>query len=272
MKNLFLTFSIIACFSCGSQDTNSAESKINQLEWVENINQTENIEEPTSGSSEIPLFEKLEQQRSVRRREIGLKLGFLENKTWSSDTLRVSNFSMGSKNKTIYLSYRGNYNYYFQMYESVRGENKLIFTDTIDNSKFISDSIWDVNNDGFQDLVINWYPLSGCCIAYLAKIWLFNPMEGSLTLGPKLINPNYFPDKNIIRGFTYGHPGEVSLYTYRWDKMKIDTLEIIEPLPNKLGYKKKVYMPEYKEIIIKEIPLEYHQIDFYKDWVISKDQ
>jgi hypothetical protein len=89
-------------------------------------------------------------------------------------------------------------------------------------------SIKDVNNDGLKDLLVNWYPLSGCCMRNIFDLYISKVDEISTTK-IELVNPTFFSKENAIRGITYDHPGLASLYKFKWNKLNLDTIEYIYP-------------------------------------------
>ena len=136
---------------------------------------------------------------------------------------------------------------------------------------FEKDSIFDVNGDGLKDLTLTWYPTSGCCLAHNYIVALYDEENNSFSKDFHFLNPTFFPDEKIIRGFTYGQPAEVTLYKFQWDKHQIDTIEFIGHYKNqknkyiKSTKKKYHYTPEDGKILTK-IPEEYHKIKDF-NWV-----
>ncbi|KOY86646.1 hypothetical protein AD998_11280 [bacterium 336/3] len=70
------------------------------------------------------------------------------------------------------------------------------------------------------------------------------------------------------------HPGEVGLYKYQWNGLKIDTMEFIYPLLSHkneelniefIKTKKPVYKPNTKDgVLLKEVPKEYLSVTDYE--------
>jgi len=140
---------------------------------------------------------------------------------------------------------------------------------------YIADTIFDANGDGFKDFVVNWEPSSGCCRRDTYSVYLFLPQKETFTSDYTFINPTFFQKEKIIRGVEYGHPGEVGLYKYKWNGLKVDTIEFIYPDENHKGFyiktKKPSYRPTEKQgVLLKNIPKEYLGIESF-DWFINEE-
>ena len=134
---------------------------------------------------------------------------------------------------------------------------------------YIRDTIFDVNGDGHKDFLVHWYPSSGCCRRDVYNVYLNQPNKGNFTQDYEFINPTFSANEKIIRGVEYGHPGEVGLYKYKWNGLKVDTIEFIYPDVNNNGQfiktKKTVYRPTKKEgVVLKTVPKEYLKIESYE--------
>ena len=148
-----------------------------------------------------------------------------------------------------------------------------VIKEKIPDLTFVVDSIADVNGDHQKDFLLNWYPESGCCARNVFNVYLYIPINGTFTKKYQVINPNFFPKERLIRGVGYGHPGEVPLYTYKWNGVKLDTIEYIYPADT---LKKKFYrVKNYQDLnnpkkrqTLSSIPKEYKIIDAY-DWFID---
>jgi len=131
---------------------------------------------------------------------------------------------------------------------------------------YIGDTAEDVNGDDYKDFVVHWYPSSGCCLAEMYNVYLYQPQQGNFTHDYKFINPTFFPKEKVIRGLEYAHPGEAGLYKYEWNGLYVDTLEFIYPYFNQKGKfvrtTKQEYRPTKKEgVILNKLPKEYNKID-----------
>ena len=161
---------------------------------------------------------------------------------------------------------------YLNLYKVNDNKYEKLIERKQDGMTYINDTIFDVNGDRYKDFIVLWYPSSGCCLRNIYNVYLNQPDKGSFTMDYEFINPTFSAKEKIIRGVTYGHPGEVGLYKYKWNGLQVDTIEFIYPDTNnkeqfiktnkKLAYKKST---EKAGMILKNIPKEYHKIDNY-DW------
>jgi len=130
---------------------------------------------------------------------------------------------------------------------------------------YIDDTLRDVNGDGYNDFLVHWYPSSGCCRRDVYNAFLYQPQTGAFTNDYEFINPTFSTKEKIIRGVEYGHPGEVGLYKYKWNGLKVDTIEFVYPFVNHKGKfvktKKQEYRPTEKDgIVLSSLPIEYKRI------------
>ncbi|RYU89537.1 hypothetical protein EWM62_14560 [Mucilaginibacter terrigena] len=130
----------------------------------------------------------------------------------------------------------------------------------------------DINGDGVNDFVVNWYPSSGCCARNNFHVYLYQK-DNTFSNYFDFINPSFFPKEKLVRGVDYGHPGEVPLYKYKWNGLNVDTVEYIYPADT---LKKKFYLvqrygdnncPEKRKVLA-AVPKEYLKITGY-DWFID---
>lgn len=148
-------------------------------------------------------------------------------------------------------------------------EWKLTYTD---------DTLQDVNGDGFRDLIINGYGSNGCCLKAYAEVYLYLPQTGTFSDEFFFINPTFSPKEKVIRGVSYGHPTETSLYKYKWNGAGLDTLEYIsfeeDDIDKKTGkFIRSIVLNNNTGTTKKERlnrpPSEYRNIFGY-DWFIGK--
>ena len=140
---------------------------------------------------------------------------------------------------------------------------------------YVADTIFDANGDGFKDFVVNWEPSSGCCRRDTYSVYLFLPHKETFSSDYTFINPTFSQKEKIIRGVEYGHPGEAGLYKFKWNGLKVDTIEFIYPDVNHKGFyiktKKPAYRPTEKQgVQLKKVPKEYLTIVSF-DWFISEE-
>jgi len=146
---------------------------------------------------------------------------------------------------------------------------------------YVNDTIRDINGDGLNDFVVNWYGATGCCLKAFSDIYLLRQDKNTFSESFEFINPTFSPKEKIIRGVCYGHPGETEMYKYKWKDESIDTLEYIafQTKDDKSSVKtKKIIISnngqesskKYRIIkILNDVPNEYKKIDGY-DWFIGK--
>jgi len=146
---------------------------------------------------------------------------------------------------------------------------KLVLNQAFSQLTFLDDKIKDVNGDYQKDLLIHWYPLSGCCRRDMYDVYLYQKNNGDFTKKYRFINPTFYPTEKIIRGVGYGQPGDAELYKYKWNGLKVDTVELI--LPDTLSGKFHVFQ-HWKDFdnskvgrFLTDVPKEYSKIESY-DW------
>lgn len=141
-----------------------------------------------------------------------------------------------------------------------------------------TDTLQDVNGDGSKDYLINWYGNTGCCLKNFYAVYLYQPQTGTFSKGYEFINPTFSGKEMVIRGVDYGHPGETSLYKYKWNGLQVDTLEYIFFEKNNKNEKTgKVIRNSVlnnntettKKERLNQAPAEYRHIYGY-DWFLGK--
>lgn len=142
------------------------------------------------------------------------------------------------------------------------------------NLEYMNDTIRDINGDGYNDFVVNWYGSNGCCLKAFSNVYLLRPNKRTFSDKFEFINPTFSPKEKIIRGVGYGHPSETEMYKYKWNGEKVDTLEYVSYQKNDNGKKtgKVVISTDQpfsdKNKILKisnSVPIEYRKIEGY-DW------
>lgn len=154
-----------------------------------------------------------------------------------------------------------------------KGENKFkkVVSHRQWSLEYVNDTIQDINGDRYNDFVVNWYGMTGCCLKAFSNVYLLRQNNKEFSESFEFINPTFSPKEKIIRGLCYGHPGETEMYKYKWNGEKIDTIEFVayETKKGKISSKTGkivVLNSNYKAIkFLKEIPIEYHKIDGF-DW------
>lgn len=176
------------------------------------------------------------------------------------------------KNSKDFLYLRFNVNSWMQKIEFYKleyGNPELLWEERWENMTFVGDTIRDVNGDNQFDVLIKFYPSSGCCRRNSFWVRLFDDRTKEFTERMRMINPTFYPDEKIVRGVNYGHPGEVPVYKMKWNKNKLDTIEYIYPFPDEKGKflvtkKHEIYPQRYtppRGEIIYSLPKEYKDIE-----------
>lgn len=162
---------------------------------------------------------------------------------------------------------------YFDIYK--KGDNK--FEKVIAHEQwlftYVSDTIQDINGDGLNDFVVNWYGSSGCCLKAFSNVYLLREDRKVFSPNFEFINPTFSPKEKIIRGVCYGHPTYTEMYKYKWNGEKVDTIEYVSYERNENGLTGKILIAtggcwerNYKILKrLNSIPAEYRRIEGY-DW------
>jgi hypothetical protein len=153
---------------------------------------------------------------------------------------------------------------------------KLIYREQ-GSMTYVNDTIRDINGDGLNDFVVNWYGSSGCCLKAFSNVYLLRQDKKSFSENFEFINPTFSPKEKIIRGVCYGHPGETEMYKYKWNGEKVDTLEYVSYERNEKGKTGKIiittgrpYGDKFKTLkVLNSVPKEYERIEGF-DWFTGK--
>lgn len=160
------------------------------------------------------------------------------------------------------------------IYSKNNGKYEKVLSHEQWNLTYVSDTIRDINGDGLNDFVVNWYGACGCCLKGFSNVYLMRQDNKSFSESFEFINPTFSPKEKIIRGVCYGHPGETELYKYKWNGEQIDTLEYVSFEKNEKGEKTgKILITTNRPSngmfkilkVLNEVPAEYNKIDGY-DW------
>lgn len=162
---------------------------------------------------------------------------------------------------------------YIDIYSKSDREFKKVVSHEQWTMTYVNDTIRDINGDGLNDFVVNWYGSSGCCLKAFSNVYLLQQDKKAFSMNFEFINPTFAPKEKIIRGVCYGHPGETEMYKYKWNGEKVDTLEYVSYERNKNGKTGKIilsigrpYLNKYKTLkILNSVPIEYRKIEGY-DW------
>ena len=142
---------------------------------------------------------------------------------------------------------------------------------------YVSDTLKDVNGDGYKDYVLNWYGSNGCCLKGFSDVYIYQFAKGTFTDQFEFINPTFSPKEKTVRGVCYGHPGETEMYTYKWKGETIDTIEYLayekdtnDKKTGKFITSKEQRFDDTLKIIkrLGAVPEEYTSLDGY-DWFMG---
>lgn len=151
---------------------------------------------------------------------------------------------------------------YINVYE-IQGDSFVsVIYHLQDNMSYVSDTITDVNGDGVDDLVINWWLNANCCPSNMSTAYLYQPTKSDFTVGYEFINPTFIADEKSIFGMTYGHEGETDLYHYEWTpSLGIDTIDYLSI--NQADTINNTYLlkKDAQEFILDSIPFKYQAVD-----------
>ncbi len=250
------------------------------------------------------IIDKKEQERLEKRRKIEDQdnADSIRLEKILKDALKIANqnFVKNKFNKkydvltdSIPVSVEINLDYYFTKVSPHliirRNDPSAIYIDIYSKSKnkfkkvvsheqwamtYVNDTIRDINGDGFNDFVVNWYGANGCCLKGFSNVYLLRQDKKSFSENFEFINPTFSPKEKIVRGICYGHPGETELYKYKWNGEQIDTLEYVSYEKDNKGAKTgkilkttdKPFGDQFKVLkVLNSVPKEYIKIEGY-DW------
>ncbi|MCK6641123.1 MAG: hypothetical protein L6Q81_13665 [Bacteroidia bacterium] len=162
------------------------------------------------------------------------------------------------------------------VYIDVYSKNDSVFENVLSHQEwfmtYVGDTIRDVNGDGLNDLVVNWYGASGCCLKAFSAVYLLRNDKRTFARKLEFINPTFSPREKVIRGVCYGQPGETAMYKYKWHGDNVDTLEYVFYEKNEAGKKTGLIviangLPEDSSSRILQrlnrVPSEYERIEGY---------
>jgi len=271
---------VLTLFSCQENSNTRVLSKKDKK--VEKPKSSDNKKQNSKQNVDsLKLDSILEQAVSKVKPKLQLKSFFRKYEALLDDSTSIKvEIKLGhlfsNKNKHVIIC-RTNYEYMlFDIYKIVDNqlENVIKFSNS-SGPTFSNHSVQDVNGDGYKDFLVHWYPSSGCCRRNIFDVYLNINGTGSFTNQYQFINPTFFPKEKVIRGVLYGHPGEVGLYKYKWNHLKVDTVEFI--YPDQSDTTKRHYIKTYQRLyssknVKKEklyfLPKEYRNIESF-EWFNS---
>lgn len=270
-------------------------------------NSKKNISVVTADSKQTTI-DKKEQELLEKRREIEKQdnADSIRLDKILQDALKIANqnFGKGKFKKKYEVSIDSipviveiNLDYYFTkisphliirrndpsaIYIDIYSKSKTKFEKVVSHEQwamtYVNDTIRDINGDGFNDFVVNWYGANGCCLKAFSNVYLLRQDKKSFSKNFEFINPTFSPREKIVRGVCYGHPGETELYKYKWNGELIDTLEYVSYEKDNKGVKtgkilKTMDRPsgdQFKVLkVLNSVPTEYRKIEGY-DWFTGK--
>lgn len=174
--------------------------------------------------------------------------------------IRLSQFS---EHRIFVLRLEGN-----RWVELVRFSNSYM--------ELVSDSIYDVNADGLNDYIVNWYGTNGCCLKAFSDVFLSSAAGRQFSKNFHFINPSFYPNEAMVRGIHYGHPGQTELYKYKWRGTALDTLEYLyfendssgKSTEQLIRSETRDRVPMRTDEFLSVLPLEYHSVNNI-DWFLG---
>jgi len=177
-----------------------------------------------------------------------------------------------TKNKVLAINKNHSKTYYF-----LESEKPFDYIDYELGSSFVSDTIYDINNDSELDLIVT--TKNGGNI--ITEVRLQN--NGKLQDEIKLYNAVFDTDKTVFRGYTRHNTPIIQFYKFEWNKTNIDSIEWLaynsgkEPIKFVKANSKDIYevndsgeyylnlkINEYQ--LLKELPKEYVELErLYKN-------
>lgn len=81
-----------------------------------------------------------------------------------------------------------------------KGENK--FEKVVSHEQwtmtYVNDTIRDINGDGLNDFVVNWYGSTGCCLKAFSNVYLFRQDKKAFSENFEFINPTFSPKESVL--------------------------------------------------------------------------
>jgi hypothetical protein len=213
--------------------------------------------------------------------QIGIKNIESENfsqtfETASDSTLITTKLTIGNlfDNGKYLIVRRETPNYYIDIYLKKDAKFEKVITHEQWAMTYVKDTIQDINGDGRKDFLVNWYGASGCCLKNFIDVYL-QLSDGTFSKMFEFVNPTFSVNEQVIRGVTYGHPGQNELYKYKWNKLNVDTVEYIYHDREINGnFIKSKYLPNDKRnsqkenVRLKLVPDDYRSIYGF-DWFMN---
>lgn len=275
VKLLMLTGLMILCYSCKHMNENKTTVVPYNVDST-TVEKISDVQVPEISEKEkyadlysICLDQLLDEALEMAGKHIHQKTFSTQFDTITDQEFEVSaKLSMGNlfSNRLKHLIIQRHIigEYYFDIYLIKDNQFEKVLSHIEGEITYVSDTIQDVNGDGYKDFLIDWYGSSGCCLKNFYYVYLFQPESGTFSECHLFINPTFSAREKIVRGVLYGYPGQTGLYKYKWNETQIDTIEFIYPDETAKG----MYIRTDKkgrETKLKNVPEEYRNIYGY-DW------
>lgn len=284
MPYLLLIGFLITLFSCGqpNEQMNLPIVKVDTLESRRQKNEKERLEkirvrEVKANADSLRLDIILQGALIIANQNIN-KDKFIEKYEVSYESIPVSveinlNYHFTNTKPHLIIRRSDPNAIYIDIYTKVGNKFEKVVSHEEWTMTYVSDTIRDINGDGLNDFVVNWYGANGCCLKGFSNVYLLLQDKNSFSDDFEFINPTFSPKEKIIRGICYGPPGETEMYKYKWNGVKVDTVEYVSYERTDKGKTGNIiisidipYSSKSKTVkVLKSVPLEYKKIYGY-DW------
>lgn len=216
--------------------------------------------------------DRLSQLRIQNGFRDALAMGFEKEKySIHTDSILIDIFK--TKDKYVFIRFEEDIdNNKVGLFQIKNDSIKLVFEETVEIG-FSHSYVEDINGDDYLDVITSYYSPSGCCRRNLETVRIYNPDSNSFEKGIQFMNPTFDVSNHIVRGVVYGHPGIIPIYKFKWNNLKIDTIEYLYPIENQKNtflVSKGTYRKEAKKKFqINYLPDEYKnikEIDWFLDY------
>lgn len=116
---------------------------------------------------------------------------------------------------------------YFDIYAQIEGNFQNVLSHSLTHFEYVSDTIWDINDDGLKDFVINWFGERGSWLKHFSNVYILQANRKIFSNTFRFDNPVFSPKEKVVRGIFYGPPGETEMYKYKWADKTLDTVEYV---------------------------------------------
>ncbi|MBK7441325.1 MAG: hypothetical protein IPI65_07285 [Bacteroidetes bacterium] len=282
MPYILLIGFLITLFSCGqpNEQSNTPIVKVDTLELRKQKKENERLEkirlrEEKAYVDSLRLDIILQSALIIANQNID-KDKFIEKYAVFDDSIPVSveinlDYHFTNSKPHLIIRRRDPFAIYIDIYTKVDNKFEKVVSHEEWTMTYVSDTIRDINGDGLSDFVVNWYGANGSCLKSFSNVYLLLQDKNSFSDDFEFINPTFSPKEKIVRGICYGHPGETEMYKYKWNGVKVDTVEYVSYERTDKGKTGNIiistdipYSSKSKTVkVLKSVPLEYKKIDGY---------